>query len=341
MSPSVPIGDVRSLSSGTLINSTKKATKLIRNFTLKRDVHLADKIFFLGLLFTSFLTVILLASIGLFLYLASEKAIAASGWQIIFRSLWDPVRDVYGVLPVLYGTLVSSLLGVIFAVPLSLGIALFTNELAPKKLATIVGFLVELLAAIPSVVYGLWGIFVLVPLLRGSIQPFLIENLGFLPIFTGPAYGVGMFTSGLILALMITPTISSISREVFRAIPHSQREAALALGATRWEMMRLSVLKSAKAGVFGAIILGLGRALGETMAVTMVIGNRAEIVASLFAPAQTMASVIANEYTEATSEIHLSTLAFVGLLLFMVTFLVNSIAHLIISKITKKHTGTF
>jgi phosphate transport system permease protein len=271
---------------------------------------------------------------GLFLFDASELAIKKNGFvSFILSSEWDPVQDAYGALPVIFGTVVSSLLSLLIAFPLSVGIALFLNEIAPAKLARVTGFLVEMLAAIPSVIYGLWGIFVLLPWLRVHVQPFLISKLGFLPLFQGPAYGVGMFSAGLILSLMILPTISSIAREVFAAIPRIQRESALALGATRWEMIKLAVLKSSKGGLFGAMMLGLGRALGETMAVTMVIGNRAQIVSSLFAPAQTMASVIANEYAEATSDIHLSSLALVGLLLFLVTFVTSSIARILIWRV--------
>ncbi|NBX77040.1 MAG: phosphate ABC transporter permease subunit PstC [Proteobacteria bacterium] len=300
----------------------------------RKDVRRADRIFFWVIRSLSALLVLALVSMGLFLFDASELAIKKNGFvSFILSSDWDPVQDVYGALPVIFGTVVSSLLSLLIAFPLSVGIALFLNEIAPAKLARAVGFLVEMLAAIPSVIYGLWGIFVLVPWLRTHVQPFLIAKFGFLPIFQGPAYGVGMFSAGLILSLMILPTISSISREVFAAIPRIQRESALALGATRWEMIKLAVLKSSKGGLFGAMMLGLGRALGETMAVTMVIGNRAQIVSSLFAPAQTMASVIANEYAEATSDIHLSSLALVGLLLFLVTFLTSSIARILIWRV--------
>ncbi len=201
------------------------------------------------------------------------------------------------------------------------------------------GFLVQMLAAIPSVVFGLWGIFVLAPWLRTSAEPLLGSTLGWLPLFQGPPYGVGMLAAGVILAIMITPTISAISVEVFRAVPTAQREAALALAATRWEAMRIAVLGAAKSGVFGAATLGLGRALGETMAVTMVIGNRAEASASLFAPAQTMASVIANEYAEATSELHLSSLAAIGLSLFAVTFVLGVLARLLVWRVTGPARG--
>jgi phosphate transport system permease protein len=300
----------------------------------RKDVRRADRVFFGVIRSLSALIVLALVSMGLFLFDASELAIKKNGFvSFILSSEWDPVQDAYGALPVIFGTVVSSLLSLLIAFPLSVGIALFLNEIAPAKLARVTGFLVEMLAAIPSVIYGLWGIFVLLPWLRVHVQPFLISKLGFLPLFQGPAYGVGMFSAGLILSLMILPTISSIAREVFAAIPRIQRESALALGATRWEMIKLAVLKSSKGGLFGAMMLGLGRALGETMAVTMVIGNRAQIVSSLFAPAQTMASVIANEYAEATSDIHLSSLALVGLLLFLVTFVTSSIARILIWRV--------
>jgi phosphate transport system permease protein len=254
-------------------------------------------------------------------------------------SEWNPVSLEFGAASFIYGTVVSSFLALLLAVPVSVGVALFLNELAPRRLAAAIGFLVEMLAAIPSVIYGLWGIFVLAPWLRTDVQPWLGKYFGFMPLFQGAPYGVGMLAAGVILAIMITPTISAICREVFRAIPLGQREAALALGATRWEMMRLSVLKSARSGILGAVILGLGRAMGETMAVTMVIGNRAEISASLFAPAQTMASVIANEYAEASETKHLAALAAVGLALFFVSFLINSVARTIVWRFERQTRG--
>lgn len=221
----------------------------------------------------------------------------------------------------------------LIATPLSVGIALFLNELAPRRWATVVGFWVEMLAAIPSVVYGLWGIFLLAPWMRATVQPLLAKWLGFLPFFQGPPYGVGMLTAGIILSIMVIPTVSSICREVFRAVPRANREAALALGATRWETMQVAVVQASKAGILGATMLGLGRALGETMAVTMVIGNRSEIAWSLFAPSQTMASVIANEYPEAAHALHLAALAEIGLLLFLVTFCMNLIARFFVWRV--------
>jgi phosphate transport system permease protein len=257
------------------------------------------------------------------------------GWKFFTGSDWNPVNGNFGAVPFIYGTLVSSLVALIIAVPLSLGVAVFITEMCPRSLRGILSYLTELLAAIPSVIYGLWAIFVLIPLLRTQVEPALGKTLGWTGLFTGPIYGVGMLTAGIILAIMIIPIISSITREVLIAVPHQQREAALALGATRWEMIRMGVLRNARAGIFGAIILGLGRALGETMAVTMVIGNRAEIAKSLFAPGYTMASVIANEFSEATDDLYLSALIEIGLALFIVTIAVNIIAQLLVWTVTR------
>jgi len=218
----------------------------------------------------------------------------------------------------------------VIAVPLGLGAAIFLAELAPVWIRPPITFLVELVAAVPSVVFGLWGIFVLAPWLRNWVQPALGASLGFLPLFQGPPYGVGMLAAGIILAIMIVPFITAVSREVLLAVPNTQREAALGLGATRWETTRIAVLRYGKSGLIGAVLLGLGRALGETMAVTMVIGNRPEVAISLFAPGYTMASVIANEFTEATSDLYLGALIEIGLLLFAVTVIVNALARLLV-----------
>jgi phosphate transport system permease protein len=259
----------------------------------------------------------------------------AFGWRFFFQSDWDPVNDQYGALSFVYGTLVSSLLALLIAVPLAIGVAVFITEMSPRWLRTPLSFTTELLAAIPSVIYGLWAYFVLVPLLRQSVQPWLARFLGWTGLFEGPAYGIGMLAAGVILAIMIVPIISSITREVMTAVPQPQREAVLALGATRWEMIRTGVLRNARAGILGGIILGLGRALGETMAVTMVIGNRPEIAKSLFAPGYTMASVIANEFSEATGDLYLSSLVQVGLALFLVTIVVNVLAQLLVWSVTR------
>src|SRR5919112_6642501 len=257
------------------------------------------------------------------------------GFGFVTSSTWDPVAEEFGAFPLIFGTLASSLLALLIAVPLSLGVAIYLTEFAPKWLRQPVAFLIGLLAAIPSVVYGLWGIFVLIPLLRTTVFPFLRDSLGFLPLFQGPIYGPSMLAAGIILAIMVMPYIMSVGREVLLAVPNTQREAALALGATRWEAVTTAVLPYARSGIVGAIILGLGRALGETMAVTMLIGNRHEIAASLFAPGYTMAAVIANEFTEATTDIHLSALAYVAFVLFIVTVLVNAGARLLIWRVAR------
>jgi phosphate transport system permease protein len=309
----------------------------LENFPLTgrlKDVHFGDRVFASILRGVSVFVSLLLLLIGYFLWNQSRPAFEKFGLGFVATSTWDPVQGIYGAAPVIYGTLVSSMIALAIATPLSVGIALFLTEIAPRRLATFVSFLVQMLAAIPSVVYGLWGIFVLAPWLRTIVQPFLGSTLGFLPLFQGPPYGVGMMAAGIILAIMITPTISAISTEVFRAIPRAHREAALALGSTRWEMMLITVLQSSKPGIFSAVILGLGRALGETMAVTMVIGNRAQISPSIFEPAQTMASVIANEYAEASDGLHLASLAAIGLTLFAVTFIVNALARLLVGRLS-------
>ena len=304
----------------------------------RREVHVGDRIFQKVLQASGIGILILLGAIAFQVFKLAKPAIAQFGFGFLKATEWNPVTDEFGAGAFIYGTLVSSALALAISVPMSVGVALFLTEVLPRKIAGVLGFLVEMLAAIPSVVYGLWGIFVLAPILRTHVQPFLGQKLGFLPFFQGPPFGVGMFAAGLILAIMITPTISSICREVFRAVPMNQREAALALGATRWEMIRVAVLKSSQSGIFGAVILGLGRAMGETMAVTMVIGNRASISGSLFAPAQTMASVIANEYAEATSDLHHSALAAVGLSLFTVSFAINGVARFLVWR-SKKRSG--
>jgi phosphate transport system permease protein len=279
-----------------------------------------------------------LGLVGLIIYqLAANSTLSwhAFGWKFFFRSEWDPVNDQFGAWPFVYGTIVSSLLALVIAVPLAVGVAVFITEMAPRWLRGPLAFTTELLAAIPSVIYGLWAIFVLVPLLRSYVEPFLGRSLGWTGLFEGVPYGIGMLAAGIILAIMIVPIISSITREVMTAVPQQQREAVLALGATRWEMIRVGVLRNARAGIMGGVILGLGRALGETMAVTMVIGNRPEIARSLFAPGYTMASVIANEFSEATGNVYLSSLVEVGLALFIVTIIVNIIAQFLVWTVTR------
>jgi phosphate transport system permease protein len=266
---------------------------------------------------------------------AGMPAIRRFGVAFFATSTWDPVAGEFGVLPFVYGTLVSSAIALLIAVPLGLGVAIFLSELAPPWVRTPVRFLVELLAAIPSVVYGLWGIFVLVPWVRVMLTPMLKSTLGFLPLFTGPPLGIGMLTAGLILAIMVVPFIVAVSTEVMRAVPQSQREAALALGATGWETTRTAVIPYARSGIAGAVFLALARALGETMAVTMVIGNVPQIKASLLAPAYTVSAVIANEFAEATSDLYVAALVYAGLVLFLVTLTVNILARVLVRRVAR------
>jgi len=297
--------------------------------------QLADTVFYALVLFCA---LAILAVVGLVLYeLVSKSQLSwhAFGFKFFLGQNWDPVNDQFGALPFIYGTVVSSLLALVLAVPLAIGVAVFTTEMSPCWLRGPLAFTTELLAAIPSVIYGLWAIFVLVPLLRQYVQPWLARYLGWTGLFEGPPYGIGMLAAGIILAVMIIPIISSITREVMTAVSQQQREGVLALGATRWEMIRMGVLRNARAGIMGGVILGLGRALGETMAVTMVIGNRPEIARSLFAPGYTMASVIANEFSEATGDLYLSALIEVGLALFLVTMVVNILAQLLVWSVTR------
>jgi phosphate transport system permease protein len=248
---------------------------------------------------------------------------------------WDPVAGSFGALVFIYGTLVTSAVAIALALPVSVGLALFLSEMGPKRLRRPVGFAIETLAAIPSVIYGLWGLFVLVPLLRDHVEPALGKALGFLPLFQGPPIGLGYLAAGVILAVMILPTIASVTIEVLKTVPQPLKEAALALGATRWESIRMAVLPFSRAGIAGATLLGLGRALGETMAVTMVIGNSPQIMASLFAPGYSLPAVIANEFAEATGALYTGALAGLGLVLFGITVLLNALAHILIRAVTR------
>lgn len=301
------------------------------------DHHPGDKIFYGVLRLVSWLSVGLLFLMVASIFDMSYLALEEFGLKFVTINDWNPSKQIFGALPFIYGTLMSSLLALVLAVPVSVGMALYVNEIAPKKIARMLSFFVEMLAAIPSIVYGLWGLFVLAPVLKKYVQPFLQTYFGFIPLFEGPPIGVGMLASGVILAFMITPTISTICREVFASVPDIIREAAYGLGATRWEMLKLAVLRASLPGILAAIILGLGRALGETMAVTMVIGNVSQIKLSLFEPAQTMASLIANEYAEAETDLQLSALTAVGLTLFIVSLVVNGLARFIIWKNKEKY----
>jgi phosphate transport system permease protein len=264
------------------------------------------------------------------LWVNSALARHKFGWPFLWTRTWDPIFENFGALPFLYGTLITSAVALLIAVPLGLGAAIFLAELAPPWLSDSLTFVIDLLAAVPSVIYGLLAIFTLVPLLRVYGEPFLRATLGFLPLFEGPAYGVGLLAAGLVLSIMIVPFIISVSREVLLAVPTDQREAALALGATRWETTWKVVVPFARTGILGSIFLALARALGETMAVTMVIGNNPQISASLFAPGYSIAAVIANEFTEATGDLYLHALIELGLVLFLLTFVLNGLARLLI-----------
>jgi phosphate transport system permease protein len=305
--------------------TTEPRFRRVARFVSPADRGFAAVVYGGSILFT-------LLIVGLFveLVLGSWPSIVAFGPSFIWKSAWDPVTNTFGALPMIYGTVVTSLIGIVLAGFVGIMAAVFLADFAPRWLSTPLSFLIELLAAVPSVVYGLWGLFVLAPYVRTTIGPGLQKVLGWLPLFAGETHGVGLLTAGIILALMIVPTVTAISRDVIAAIPRDLREASMALGSTKWETATRVVLPAARVGIFGACVLGLGRALGETIAVTMVIGNRPEISASLFAPGYTLASVIANEFTEATTSIYTSALIELGLILFLVSVVVNALARLMI-----------
>ena len=292
--------------------------------------HFGDRAFKWLTLLMALVIFVLIALIGVELGSGSSLALHKFGWHFLVSSDWDPVNDVYGALPFIFGTLVSSAIALIIAVPISVATAVYLTELAPQWLRQPLTMFIELLAAVPSVILGLWGIFVMVPWLHLHLFPEMRATLGFLPLFQGADYGPCMLAAGIIVAIMIIPIITSVSREILRSVPGLQREAAYALGATRWEVTRIAVLSYSKKGIFGAVILGLGRALGETMAITMVIGNAPQIVASLFKPGYTLASVIANEFNEATGQLYPSALFELGLVLLGLTVVVNIFAQLLL-----------
>lgn len=261
------------------------------------------------------------------------------GLAFLFTRVWDPVFDNFGALPYIYGTVVTSAIALLIAVPLGLGAAIFLAELAPARVSDTLEFFIDLLAAVPSVIYGLLGIFIVVPIMRQFIEPVLKHSLGFLPLFKGPAYGVGFLTAGVVLAIMVIPYIISVSREILLSVPRDQREAALALGATRWESTWKVVVPFARTGIMGSIFLALARALGETMAVSMVIGNSALISASLLSPGDSIASVIANQFTEATGDLYTQALIELGLVLFVLTFILNGLARILIILTSQRGGG--
>ncbi len=300
---------------------------------LRPPSRVADRAF-RGLTLASALGVgLLFLLVACMLFRGAHLSIAKFGWGFIGSSSWDPVAEEYGAWPFIYGTVLSSLIALLIAVPLSIGAAIYLTDLAPRWLRQPLVSIIEMLAAVPSVIWGLWGVFVMVPWLRDHLFPLLKQYLGFLPLFQGPIYGVSMLAGGIIIAIMILPIVTSVSREILRAVPDLQREAAYGLGATRWEVTRIAVLSYARRGLLGAVVLGLGRAVGETMAVTMVIGNRPEIAKSLFAPGYTLASVIANEFTEATTDLYLNALFELGLVLMGLTIVVNILAVILIRTI--------
>ncbi len=299
-----------------------------------------DWLYRLLLLVASLLVILLVLGIGYELWQNSALSRAAFGWNFIFSSDWDPALTLtFGALPFILGTLVTSAIALLAAIPLGLGTAIFLAELAPGWIKQPLSLLVELLAAVPSVVFGLWGLFAYIPIFVKPTSQFLNQSFGFLALFEGPVFGPSRLAAGLLLAIMIFPTITAVSRDVFQAIPNSQREASLALGATHWEMISQVLVPYGTSGLLGAIILGLGRAMGETIAVTMVIGNNPDLTASLLHPGYTMASIIANEFTEATFDLYLHALIEIGLILFVMSLLINLIARLLIWRVSQRTKG--
>ncbi len=314
----------------TVVNLNYRLFK--QTINLAQTGTIGDKVFRTILFITAATIVVIMAAMIFMMVRNSLPTIKTDGLSFLIGGEWKPADEIFGALPFIYGTIVSSVIALVISVPISLGIAVFLTEQAPKKIAAPVAFMVELLAAIPSVVYGLWGIFVLAPFIRDYLGVFLEKCFGWLPLFQGRITGIGMLTGGIILALMVTPIVTAVVRDILEVVPTQQREAALALGATKWETTQI-VLGNAASGIAGAIVLGLGRALGETMAVTMVIGNSPQISASLFEPAYTIASVLAANFAEATDKLYLSALIEMGLVLFLVTFVVNAFAKLLVARV--------
>ena len=317
-----------------LITDRSSLTPLER---VRRAWQHGDRLYRFLLAAAALLVIALVVGIGYELWQNSVLARQAFGWKFLVTSEWDPaLSETFGALPFILGTLITSTIALLIAIPLGIGTAVFLAEIAPDWLREPLGFLVELLAAVPSVVYGLWGLFVYIPVFVRPTSVFLNKSLGFLPLFEGPVFGPSRLAAGLLLAIMIFPTITAISRDVFRAIPNSQREAAMAMGATRWEMIYQVLVPYGTSGLLGAVILGLGRALGETIAVTMVIGNNLDLSSSLLHPGYTMASIIANEFTEATFDLYLNALIEIGLILFVITLLINTVARLLIWRVSQR-----
>jgi len=310
--------------------------KFFHSYPKIKEIHTSDRLFFHILQILTVLVLATFATLFLLIFLESSPALKKFGVSFFFSSECDSWKENFGALSMMWGTFISSMLALLIAVPISIGVALFLNELAPVWLAKPLNFCLEMLAAIPSIVYGLWGVFILAPLIRSPVQEFLGQYFSFLPFFKGPQYGIGMLCAAVVLAIMIIPTIASICKEVFHSIPHSHKEAVLGIGATKWEMLKVAVLTGGRTGIIGACIMGLGRALGETMAVTMVIGNKPSLSLSLFEPAQTMASILANQYAEADSALHLSSLTAIALALFIISLIVNSSSSILVWNTQKK-----
>ena len=316
------------------VDDPERRARILRRF------RLGDGIFRSITLIAACAVLVLLTGVIVTLVYGSLPAWRAYGWEFIVSLRWNPVTENFGALPAIYGTLLTSFIAMLIGVPISLGIAFFLTEICPNRLRRSIGIAVELLAGIPSIIYGIWGLFVFAPWFQAHLQPFLIDNFANVPVlnqlFAGPPYGVGLLTAGLILSIMVLPFITSITREVFETVPPVLKEAAYGIGCTRWEVMRRVVLPYSRVGVIGAIMLGLGRALGETMAVTFVIGNAHRIVPSILAPGTTISATIANEFTEAVGELYTASMVALGLILFFITFVVLAISRLMLMRIAQK-----
>ncbi len=321
------------MATSTYVGSTIPPRPALRGFYER--LRGGDEVVYLITLASAVLILAIVAVIVMELWLNSQPTVRTFGWHFLTTSTWDPNGGKFGALPFMYGTCVTSFLALLLAVPLGVASAIFLAEMAPPQLSNILTFLVELLAAVPSVIYGLLGIFILVPLIREYLVPALQKTLGFLPIFSGDFYGVSFLSAGIVLSVMVVPFIVSVSREVLLAVPVEQREAALALGATRWETTWQIVIPNASTGIMGSIFLALARALGETMAVTMVIGNTPNLAASLLSPGYSIAAVIANEFAEASGDLYVSSLIFLGLVLFGLTIVINAAARILILMTTR------
>jgi phosphate transport system permease protein len=328
---------------GTLSTASAPAPAPSRVQVLLRRVRNGDEIAHVVTMIFGASILLVTAFLVYELWVQSAQSRAKFGWSFLVTSTWDPINGIFGAWPYIYGTLVTTAVALVIAVPLGLGAAIFLSELAPPKVSSTLSFVIDLLAAVPSVIYGVLAVFLLEPVMRTTIQPFLKHTLGILPVFKelfkGPAYGFGYLTAGIVLAIMTVPFIISVSREVLMAVPQDQREASLGLGATRWETTFKIVVGYARTGILGSIFLSMARALGETMAVTMVIGNVAKVSPSLFAPGYSIAAVIANEFADATSALHLSSLIELGLVLFLLTFILNGLARVMIIATSRRGAG--